>query len=283
MTTIAHLSDLHLLEDGWQKRRGQANLRLRFCSLLRPKDPAARRQKLRQGLWAAARARADHLVITGDLTEDGHGEAFEVLADELARGPIPPEAVTIVPGNHDAYTDGAAFERALEGPLRPWARTSRPGAVTRLRGTVLVALSTAVHQHYTRSFGALGGEQLQTLRAMTSVRAFARGVVVLGMHHPPFGLRVPPMQWLDGLVEHRHLRGVLAENPHVHVLHGHTHRAEDHSVERDAPAQVFSAAAVVEADDPIRLFEAGEGRLWPITAAEPAPRSVPASIALAAG
>jgi hypothetical protein len=253
------LCQYHLIEDGWQKRREAAGgFASAACSAAGSgAAPAASPQAL------AARARADHLMITGDLTEDGHDEAFEVLADELARGPIPPEAVTLVPGNHDAYTDGVAFERALAGPLAPWARTSRPGAVTRIGGTVLVALSTAVHQHYTRSVGALGGDQLQVLRAMVSVRAFARGVIVLAMHHPPFGMRLPPMHWLDGFVEHRHLKGLLAEHPHVHVLHGHTHRAEDRAVRRDGPAQVFSAAAVIEAEDPLRVYEAVDGRLWP--------------------
>jgi 3',5'-cyclic AMP phosphodiesterase CpdA len=282
MTTIAHLTDLHLIEEGWQSRRGEDALRLRFCSLLRPRDPEARRERLRRGLRAAMRARADHVVITGDLTEDGYDAAFETLADELGRGPFPPEAVTVVPGNHDAYTDGAAFARALVGPLRPWARTSTPGAVTRIGSTVIVALSTAVHQHYTRSYGALGGEQLVTLRAMATVRSFARGVVVLAMHHPPFGMRLPPMNWLDGLVERSHLKDLVAAHSHVHVLHGHTHREEDRAVAKDRAPQVFSAAAVVEAEDPIRLYEAGDGRLWPTTPALPLARPVPVAATVAA-
>lgn len=283
MTTIAHLTDLHLIEDEWQSRRGEDALRLRFCSLLRPRDPVARRERLRRGLRDAMRARADHVVITGDLTEDGHDAAFETLGDELGRGPFPPESVTIVPGNHDAYADGDAFTRALAGPLRRWARTSTPGAVTRIGSTVIVALSTAVHQHYTRSYGALGGAQLVTLRAMATVRSFSRGVVVLAMHHPPFGMRLPPMNWLDGLVERRHLRDLVAAHSHLHVLHGHTHRAEDRAVAKDRPAQVFSAAAVVEADDPIRIYEAGEGRLWPVMPAMPLPRPVPAAATFAVG
>jgi 3',5'-cyclic AMP phosphodiesterase CpdA len=283
MTTIAHLSDLHLLEDGWERRRGESSLRLRFCSLLRPRDPKARRERLRRGLRAAVRGGADHLVITGDLTEDGHDEQFEVLGDELRRGPLPPEAVTLVPGNHDAYTDGAAFERALRGPLSAWALTSRPGAVTRLGSTTIVALSTAVQQHYTRSIGALGGDQLQVLRATVTVRAFARGVVILALHHPPFGLRMSPLQWLDGLVEHRSMRGILAEHPHVAVLHGHTHRAQDRALVEGAAPQVFSCEAVVESDEPCRIYRAAGGRLWPTMPATVVASSVPPAVALASG
>lgn len=89
---LAHLSDLHLLEDACALRRGPAGLRLRFCSFLRPLDPEERRDRLKRALRSAVQAGAHHLLITGDLTEDGHDDQFEVLACELRRAPLPPEA-----------------------------------------------------------------------------------------------------------------------------------------------------------------------------------------------
>ena len=37
-----------------------------------------------------------------------------MLAELLADSRIPPERITIVPGNHDAYTDGDAFADAMK-------------------------------------------------------------------------------------------------------------------------------------------------------------------------
>src|SRR5687768_5469477 len=124
MARIAHLTDLHLLEDDHRDRRGAGRLRLAYLSLARPLDAAARRLRAARALTEVRRSGADHLVITGDLTEDGVDAQFQVLADILAESRIPPSQTTLVPGNHDAYTDEGAWARALAGPLRAYAETS---------------------------------------------------------------------------------------------------------------------------------------------------------------
>jgi 3',5'-cyclic AMP phosphodiesterase CpdA len=46
----------------------------------------------------------DHLVITGDLTNSGSKEEFEMLADLLCRCDLHTEnKLTVIPGNHDLY------------------------------------------------------------------------------------------------------------------------------------------------------------------------------------
>jgi 3',5'-cyclic AMP phosphodiesterase CpdA len=267
MTLIAHLSDLHVLEDGHQRRPRAERRRLSMLSFGRPLDVHGRRERLLRGLRAAERARADHVVITGDLTEDGADEQFAALAEVLHRGPIAPERLTMVPGNHDAYSDGDAYARALAGPLAPWAPTSTPGAVTRLPGVSILAVSTAFRQHYLRSAGAIEAPALRDMQASVSRLADRGDALVFALHHPPVPHVLAVTQWWDGLQEHLEVGAILRSTETVHALHGHGHFAVDTVVRPGQPPRVFSCGAVVERDDTLRLYRTREGRLIPLEAA----------------
>lgn len=290
MTRIAHISDLHLLEPEHQRRRTADRFRLELLSFGRPLDAEDRRARLRRALETIRRAGADHLVVTGDLTEDGRDPQFEVLVEVLLDAGVRPEAATVVPGNHDAYTDGDAFARALEGPLRPFARTSRPGTVTPVGEALVVSVSTAMPQPITRSAGAITDQALASLDALAADRATRHAALVVAQHHPPHPHRMPGANWVDGLQNHAHARDVLRRHRHVHVLCGHTHRASDRVVGTDPLPRVFCTTAVVDHASPVRFYEVRQGRLVPVRvpslggSARPAPRQglLPAGAGFAA-
>lgn len=263
MPRIAHLSDLHLLEEGWRARRGKDRLRLDYLSFWRPLDAAGRLARARAAL-ASART-ADHLVLTGDLTEDGSTAQFEVVRGLLLESGIPAERITLVPGNHDAYGEG--WEAALSGPLDRWAATSRPGTVTRLRGASVVAVSSAVRQSVLRSSGRIHDEQLAG--GAEVARRSPGEAVLFAQHHPPFTVT---HHWVHGLVNHADVRALLDAHANVSVLHGHTHRRRDRGI--GAEARVFSTEAVAETDGSLRLYDVDGPRLIPVEAA--APSTLPA-------
>ncbi len=256
MTRIAHLSDLHLLEDSVLARRGREGLQVRYLSALRRIDPIDRRARAERALARALRAGFDHLVLTGDLTEDGAVGQFEVLRDLLLHAGIPPAAVTLVPGNHD--TLGCGWEAALRGPLDPWRATSTPGAVARLRGASVIAVCSAVPQHFTRSSGRVGAAQLGGVAAAV---AACDGVAVIAQHHPPF--RVVG-QWLHGLLDVDDVTALLQDQPRASVLHGHIHRRRDHALARGGRARVFSPTAVAECEAALRLYDVDGDELRPV-------------------
>lgn len=264
MTRIAHLTDLHLLEDDHGARSSGERLRLSFLSFGRRLDPQRRRRRLARWIDLALRAEVDHVLITGDLTEDGTDAQLEALAEVLLDSPLDPDRVTLVPGNHDAYTDAGAFRRALEGPLGPFRRTSAPGAATVLDEVVVVPVSTAMPQPVTRSAGEADAADLEKLRVLATAPSLRHRAVVVGMHHPPAPNPLPPAQWIDGLQNHRAVRAVLGDHARMHVLHGHTHREADRAVGLDRRPRAFCANAVVDSDAPLRLYEARGGRLEPI-------------------
>lgn len=177
MTRIAHVSDLHLLEDDWQQRTGEARYRLSFLCAGVSLDAADRRRRALSTLRRSRRLGVDHVLITGDLTEDGLPAQYEVLADLLQQSGLAPEEVTLVPGNHDAYSAPDAWHNALKGPLAAYRETSGEGARTVVGEAVVQPISTVVEaQHFTRAAGLLKRDALERVvrTAGTASRAARR-------------------------------------------------------------------------------------------------------------
>jgi Icc protein len=259
---IAHLSDLHLLEPNLERRSFRDRVRLGYLSLLRPIDVAARMRRARRALEEAKRLGFDHLVISGDLTEDGTAPQFEQLAFVLAESRIDPYKITLVPGNHDAYCDRAAFARALDGPLRAYAPGSggAPGKVIDLGDAVLLPISTAVHQHWAYSSGHIDGDVYESIDKRASDPGLAKRGVVVVQHHAPNRHPVAAMQWVDGLRGYARLLALLAKQRGVQVLHGHLHTAVTRVLEMGGITRIFGAPAVVDDDEPrVRTYETRGG------------------------
>lgn len=267
MTLLAHLSDLHLLERGHEKRRGLARQRLAYLSAGVPLDAEWRIRQAVFALQTAGRMGADHVLVTGDLTEDGDRAQFEVLAEVLQRSGLDPETVTLVPGNHDAYTERDAWSRALAGPLRAFARTSSPGSHTLLEAAVIKPISTTVEgQWFTRSSGAIRDRDVREIRCLASRPDLRSHAIVVAQHHPPAARALLPLEWIDGLQNAGALRDLLLERTRVHVLHGHVHRELTRRLAGRNHAQVFAAPAVRPRDAAaaparVRLYRAEDGVL----------------------
>jgi len=264
MATIAQLTDLHLLEDSYADRPFGPRARLSYLSFGRPLDPHERKRRAADALEEVRARNVDHLLITGDLTEDGHLEQFEILAELLIESRIPAERVTLVPGNHDAYSDGGAFSAALRGPLKPYAATSLIGSALRFPDVTIVPVSTAFHQSPLRSAGAIAPEELESLAGIAGDPSLVGQPLVLAQHHPPGRLLIPLLQWIDGLAEHAVLSDLFDRCPHLHVLHGHTHHEANRTTRNGEAPRVFSARAVVDGRSPLRLYEASSAGLSPL-------------------
>src|SRR5690349_14752140 len=190
MTRIGHITDFHLIEEGHTARRGMARARLRFLSATRALDAHGRRTRVERALADARAAELDHLVITGDVTEDGTAAQFELLAELLAESGIAPERVTLVAGNHDQYGE-SGWAGALAGPLRPYAATSMPGVVVDLPGVRVTTVPSAVAQHWLWASGRIAGEELT--RLATLARGGAGEAAVLAVTHHPWRVARDPI------------------------------------------------------------------------------------------
>lgn len=260
MTVVAHVTDLHLVERDHHLRDAAKRSRLLYLNSGRKLDPEVRLDHAREALRRAARS--DHVVVTGDLTEDGTEAQFELLAELLHEAALAPERVTLVPGNHDIYERRDGFEHALAGPLRAYAPTSTLGQPLDLgASTVLVPVSTAIPQRMLLSAGALAHNDRAALDQLARDPALRASTVLVAQHHPPLGYRNPIWNWIDGMHKAERNASLLSEHAHMHVLHGHTHERRSLRVRAHGPEQVHSGAAVVLSSDHVRFYTVGGGEL----------------------
>ena len=264
VTRIAHLSDVHMLDARPSRTRSGYSMGHRFLSFGRPLDAAGRRRKLTHALAAARRVGADHVVISGDLTEIGAPGEFESLAETLHESGIAPEHMTLVPGNHDLYTSPDAWIRALEGPLAAFEPTSAKlaGKIVECAGVRLMPLDVARYQPVTRSAGWLEDDALDALEHRAADPAFADRPLIVVQHHPPFVRATQAWQWIDGLVGAARLMAILESFRNLFVLHGHLHSAVNRVLSCGVARVLGATATVDDKDAPrVRLYEVRGGRL----------------------
>jgi len=227
---LAHLSDPHLGPIPTPRARDLANKRgLGFINWYRGRHTIHRGEVLALIERDIAERNVDHIAVTGDLVNLALTAEFAAAHQWLARlGP--PERVTVVPGNHDAYVRAAAAH-----PLRYWGDYMRgdadgpltaPGAAThfpfvRRRGSVaLVGLSTAVPTGPLMATGRLGADQLMRLADVLATLGREGAFRVVLIHHPPVSRF---KQHMKRLIDAGPLRRIIAEHGAELVLHGHAH------------------------------------------------------------
>ena len=231
---IAHVSDLHVLSHtGTEWRRIIFNKRLTgYANLLLHRARVHRREYLLSVLSAAA-AEADHLVVTGDITnlalEHEYEEARAIL-DEAARR----TEVTVVPGNHDIYLTSTRRRRHFPHHFSPFLQSDLPHLAedlptgsfpcVKLRGpTAVIGLSSGVPRPPFVSGGHLGHAQLKALESVLAQPEVKWRMPVVLVHHPPVDSRPRLLQVRDGLADAAALRDALAPLGRGLLLFGHLH------------------------------------------------------------
>jgi 3',5'-cyclic AMP phosphodiesterase CpdA len=210
----------------------------------------------------------DHLVVTGDVTFSAEPREFERAAD-LLRPFAEAKKLTVVPGNHDVWTEDsvetARFLRAIgpDGMGMRRAAPSYPHVVPVGDDAVIVALDSArFGEEPLETPGRLGAEQLRAARELARDHAKEGRAVLLAFHHhvvlPPE--RMPsdahvarmPLADADKVVR------LVAEQPIAAVLHGHRHtafRVDLPGVRGVTPVLCAGSASRV-ADEPVRRARA---------------------------
>jgi 3',5'-cyclic AMP phosphodiesterase CpdA len=287
MQRIAHLSDVHILDARAGARAAGYRVATRLVSMGRIVDPRVRARRLAGGLAAARAAGADHVVISGDLTEVGEQVEFEHFAEVLHDAGLAEGSVTLVPGNHDAYTSKDGWRRAVAGPLARFASASaaEPGKVVDRGSVAFLPIDTSCFSSIAWSGGVFTRQVAELVDRRLADPALRDRAVVLVVHHPPFHPHALPfVRWIDGLRGAAEVLQLLARHPRLQLLHGHLHRVFDRILATSTalgsglrtarfleggprPPQLFGASATCDAPDDlpaVRLYDVRDGSLHPV-------------------
>jgi 3',5'-cyclic AMP phosphodiesterase CpdA len=229
MFRLAHLSDVHLGPVPMPSLREFASKRLVGYANWRRNRAGAFTPETLDRLVDDIRAQEpDHIAVTGDLTNIALREEFENARRWLeALGP--PDEVTAIPGNHDAYVPKAHLRyRTL---WAPWMAGDSADAefvghalfpfMRRKRHLALIGVSSARASAPFMATGRVGRRQTERLRALLKEARMEGLFRVILIHHPPKMLD-PRNSWRR-LTDGRRLRAAIEADGAELVLHGHDH------------------------------------------------------------
>jgi 3',5'-cyclic AMP phosphodiesterase CpdA len=221
--TLAHLSDPHLPPLPAAKLRDLAGKRvLGYLNWQRNRRKFYRREVV-DALVSDLQAQApDHIAITGDLVNLALEAEFAPALSWLT-GVGPPDRVSVVPGNHDAYVRATrhCFAETFADYLRgdDAAEGSVPFPYLRRRGPLaLIGVSSAVPTPPLMATGWLGRSQFDALASLLAQLSAEQAFRVLLIHHP---LRSDARA--KRLTDSAELRALLKQHGVELVLHGHDH------------------------------------------------------------
>jgi 3',5'-cyclic AMP phosphodiesterase CpdA len=174
--------------------------------------------------------RPDHVALTGDLSNVAiEGEWRQALRWIAATG-TGPDAMTIIPGNHDAYVADVVERRAFETLFAEYQSSDVPQAATasypfvRFRGPLaLVAINSCVPTGDLGAWGTIGEAQLARVEALLRAPGLSGKTRVVLLHHPPVKLKGGEER---NLKDRDGFAAMLARAGAELVLHGHDHRDE---------------------------------------------------------
>ncbi|TVR10177.1 MAG: metallophosphoesterase [Salinarimonadaceae bacterium] len=223
MFRIAHLSDPHIGPLPRPRLRELLGKRLTgYINWHRGRDRAHDMELLAALVEDIRNQAPDHVACTGDIANIGLPSEWEAARDFLAELGEP-EAVSFVPGNHDAYIEGAL--EGMMGLCSPWT-SDDSGAVARFpfvrrRGDVaFVGLSSAVPTAPFIAHGRMGRTQLQAAEKILADLGEEACFRVVMIHHPP---HVAGASAGRNLTDARGFEAMIRKVGAELVLHGHNH------------------------------------------------------------
>jgi 3',5'-cyclic AMP phosphodiesterase CpdA len=198
----------------------------------------------------------DHIAMTGDILNIGLKAEFPFAAAWLETlGP--PDKVSFVPGNHDAYTRGSMPHVA--STFAKWTTSDATGEsgfpYLRMRnGIALIGLSSGVPTAPFLASGRLGSKQRGRLDGLLADLARQNLPRVIMVHHPPNRGGGGAGR---SLTDRREFEEIVSRRGAHLVVHGHNHRMTISYIERNNARIPVVGVQSASASGGTRMHRAG--------------------------
>lgn len=268
-----HCSDLHITQDyaaapflrlGW--RRWMAMFELTIGGRATAYRNAAR--TLAQIVQDVERHKADHLLISGDITGYATDAEFRLAREVL--GTIADDRTTcsIIPGNHDLFTANAAKAHRFEQHFGHLLTSDMPEyqregvfPFVHLKGddAAVVGLNSAqVVPVPGFAYGTIGPAQLNGLRELLDDPRMRHRAALVMVHHGPLTAQGRPDSRMHGLVDADALLRLLP-GPRFAVLHGHLHERYHHAATATRPHTFCAGSSTQRGREGYWVIEVADG------------------------
>ncbi|MCI0600396.1 MAG: metallophosphoesterase [Beijerinckiaceae bacterium] len=221
---LAHLSDPHVGPLPRPRRRELLGKRATgYLNWTRSRSRIHDMAVLQQIVADMKAHHPSHIAVTGDVSNIGLPAEFQIARAWLETlGP--PECVSFVPGNHDAYVRGSLPD--LAWTFAPWTKGDGSAGIgfpyLRIRGGVaLIGLSSGVPTPLFVASGFLGRRQLSAAEQLLLQTRRLGLVRVVLLHHPP---QISASNLGRGLVDAHGFAAMIRGAGAELILHGHNHK-----------------------------------------------------------
>jgi 3',5'-cyclic AMP phosphodiesterase CpdA len=254
---LAHLSDAHIGPLPHPHRRELLGKRITgYMNWKRGRSLTHNMDVLAAIVADIHAQKPDHIAMTGDILNIGLKAEFPFAAawlDTLG----PPDKVSFVPGNHDAYTRGSMPH--LASTFAKWTTSDATGQsgfpYLRMRnGVALIGLSSGVPTAPFLASGRLGSKQRARLDALLAELAGQDLPRVIMVHHPPNRGGGGAGRSLS---DRREFEEIVSRRGADLVIHGHNHRMTISYIERDEVRIPVVGVQSASASGGTRMHRAG--------------------------
>lgn len=273
---LAHISDLHLLDTTGMTLKRMATTRRVFggVNLLLNRAKEYRPEVLEVLVDDLLREGVDHIVVSGDVSNLALESEFERvfhLLKLLGNG----LRVSVVPGNHDYYTAGAALTRRFEKTFYPFMFPEGFSDIDMdlypyqkdLGDVVLFGVCSAIRNTPPLSHGRVGERQLARLEHMLTRPGLSGRLTCVVVHHALHARHALP-EMTSRMLDRDAVLDVLHKSKVDLVLYGHDHVGQ--TWQREQPGKktqfVCCGSSTRVTDDPVtmakyRIYTIDTGRL----------------------
>jgi 3',5'-cyclic AMP phosphodiesterase CpdA len=235
MVLLAHVTDPHFRGFAGAGPTDFLNKRALGTLNLLLNRTRKHKMQLLEALRLDMRAQApDHLALTGDFSNVSLPGEWRAALAWIDTCGLEAGAISVIPGNHDAYIETVVASRAFEKLFAPYmTHDLAPRAAggdradypyVQIRDSVaFVGVSSAVATGDSGAWGEVGEAQLGRLERMLGASELRGKTRVVLIHHPPVRQKHGEDR---NLRDRAALAAVVARVGAELVLHGHDHQDE---------------------------------------------------------